>query len=150
MKSLRASRPVLWFLFLFNLAVALAAGAAGNHIHIYGHTIHGAQIAAGMGVVALGAGIGLLRRRAQQPVPDYRTARIPGRGPVPGKGGDDLAGVGAEGGRRGVGAPVAGGRVGAFSGERAALPQCLSPGRLILRLGQQVADHPLEQRGQLM
>jgi hypothetical protein len=76
MKSLRASRPVLWFLFLFNLAVAAAAGAAGNHLHIHGHTIHGAQIAAGMGVVALGAGIGLLRRRAQRPRPDYRTAPI--------------------------------------------------------------------------
>jgi hypothetical protein len=67
---------VLWFLFLFNLAVAVAAGAAGNHLHLHGHTIHGAQIAAGMGVVALGAGIGLLRRRAHWPAPDYRTARI--------------------------------------------------------------------------
>jgi hypothetical protein len=76
MKPLRASRPALWFLFLFNLAVAVAAGAAGDHLHIHGHTIHGAQIAAGMGVVALGAGIGLLRRRAQRPAPDYRTARI--------------------------------------------------------------------------
>jgi hypothetical protein len=76
MKPLRASRPALWFLFLFNLAVAVAAGAAGDHLHIHGHTIHGAQIAAGMGVVALGAGIGLLRRRAQRPAPDYRIARI--------------------------------------------------------------------------
>jgi hypothetical protein len=63
MKSLSTRKPVLWFLFLFNLAVAVAAGAAGNHLRIHGHTIHGAQIAAGMGVVALGAGAGLLRRR---------------------------------------------------------------------------------------
>jgi hypothetical protein len=69
MKSLMTARPVLWFLFLFNLAVAVAAGAAGNHLHLHGHTIHGAQIAAGMGVVALGAGIGLLRRRAHRPAP---------------------------------------------------------------------------------
>jgi hypothetical protein len=76
MKSLRASRPVLWFLFLFNLAVAVAAGAAGNRLHVHGHTVHGAQIAAGMGVVALGAGIGLVRRRAQRPAPDYRAASV--------------------------------------------------------------------------
>ena len=67
MKSLLASRPVLWFLFLFNAAVAVAVGAAGHHLHIHGQTLHGAQqiaTAAGMGIVALGAGIGLLRRRA--------------------------------------------------------------------------------------
>ena len=66
MKSLRASRPVLWFLFLFNLAVAVAAGAAGNHLHVHGHTVHGAQIAAGMGVVALGAGAALFFQRGQR------------------------------------------------------------------------------------
>jgi uncharacterized membrane protein AbrB (regulator of aidB expression) len=60
------SKPVLWFLFLFNLAVAVAAGAAGNHLHIHGHTVHGAQIAAGMGVVALGAGAALFLRRGQR------------------------------------------------------------------------------------
>lgn len=65
-KSFLASRPVLWFLFLFNLAVAVAAGAAGNHLHIHGHTVHGAQIAAGMGVVALGAGAALFLRRGQR------------------------------------------------------------------------------------
>src|SRR6266567_7409961 len=62
-KSLLPSKPVLWFLFLFNLAVAVATGAAGNHLHIHGHTVHGAQIAAGMGVVALGAGAALFLRR---------------------------------------------------------------------------------------
>ena len=82
MKSPRVSRPVLWFLFLFNLAIAVAAVAAGNHLHIHGHTIHGAQIAAGMGVVALGAGSGLLRRRARRPAPRYRTARIAGMRPT--------------------------------------------------------------------
>lgn len=65
-KSLAPSRPVLWFLFLFNLAVALAAGAAGNHLHVHGHTVHGAQIAAGMGVVALGAGAALFLRRGKR------------------------------------------------------------------------------------
>jgi hypothetical protein len=65
-KSLLPSKPVLWFLFLFNLAVAVAAGAAGNHLHIHGRTVHGAQIAAGMGVVALGAGAALLFLRRGQ------------------------------------------------------------------------------------
>jgi uncharacterized membrane protein AbrB (regulator of aidB expression) len=69
MKSLITARPVLWFLFLFNAAVAVAVGVAGHHLHIHGQTLHGSQqiaTAAGMGVVALGAGIGLLRRRAVQ------------------------------------------------------------------------------------
>jgi hypothetical protein len=67
MKSLLSSRPVLWFLFLFNAAVAVAAGVGGHHLHIHGNTLHGSQqlmTCAGMGIVALGAGIGLLRRRA--------------------------------------------------------------------------------------
>ena len=69
MKSLITARPVLWFLFLFNAAVAVAAGAAGHHLHVHGQTLHGTQqiaTAAGMGIVALGAGIGLIRRRAVQ------------------------------------------------------------------------------------
>ena len=69
MKSLMTARPVLWFLFLFNAAVAVAVGAAGHHLHLHGQTLHGAQqiaTAAGMGIVALGAGIGLLLRRAVQ------------------------------------------------------------------------------------
>ncbi|MFF4260264.1 hypothetical protein ACFY1L_54950 [Streptomyces sp. NPDC001663] len=56
MKPLLASRPVLWFLFLFNLAVAAAAPFA----------VDGAQgvlTAVGMGVVSLGAGVSLLRGR---------------------------------------------------------------------------------------
>jgi hypothetical protein len=67
MKSLLSSKPVLWFLFLFNAAVAVVAGVAGPHIHVHGHAIVGGQrimTAAGMGVVAVGAGIGLLRSRA--------------------------------------------------------------------------------------
>jgi hypothetical protein len=66
MKSLLSSKPVLWFLFLFNAAVAVTAAVAGPHIHLHGHTIAGGQqvmTAAGMGVVALGAGIALLRGR---------------------------------------------------------------------------------------
>jgi hypothetical protein len=66
MKSLLSSKPVLLFLFLFNAAVAVAVGIGGDHIHIQGHPLHGSQLVmtcAGMGIVALGAGIGLLRRR---------------------------------------------------------------------------------------
>jgi LPXTG-motif cell wall-anchored protein len=66
MSALLNRKPVLWFLFLFNLAVALAVGAAGSHLHLHGHTLHGSQqvtTAVGMGIVALGAGATLLRRR---------------------------------------------------------------------------------------
>jgi hypothetical protein len=59
MKSLLASTPVLRFLFLFNLVVAVAAAVG----------LHGTQqlmTSAGMGVVALGAGAGLVQRRATQ------------------------------------------------------------------------------------
>jgi hypothetical protein len=62
-------KPVLWFLFLFNAAVAIAAGAAGSHLHVRGHTLHGSQqatTAAGMGIVALGAGAALYLRRAKR------------------------------------------------------------------------------------
>ena len=54
MKSLLSSAPVLWFLFLFNLVVAAAAP----------FVVDGAQgvlTAVGMGVVSVGAGVGLLR-----------------------------------------------------------------------------------------
>ncbi|MEU1518033.1 hypothetical protein ABZ490_38815 [Streptomyces sp. NPDC005811] len=56
MKSLLSSRPVLWFLFLFNLAVAAVAP----------FVVEGSQgvlTAVGMGVVSLGAGVSLLRGR---------------------------------------------------------------------------------------
>jgi hypothetical protein len=59
LKSLSSSKPVLWFLFLFNLVVAVVAG----------FVLHGAQqltTSAGMGAVALGAGAGLLLRAAAQ------------------------------------------------------------------------------------
>jgi hypothetical protein len=61
--------PVLWFLFLFNTAVAIAVGAAGSHLHIHGHTLHGSQqvtTAAGLGIVALGAGAALFLRRPKR------------------------------------------------------------------------------------
>ena len=66
MKSLLKSKPVVWFLFLFNAAVAVVVAVAGHHINLSGHTLHGAQqlmTTAGMGVVALGAGAALVRRR---------------------------------------------------------------------------------------
>ncbi|WP_327728672.1 hypothetical protein OG250_20500 [Streptomyces sp. NBC_00487] len=59
MKALLGSKPVLWFLFLFNLAVAAVAPFA----------VDGAQgiaTAVGMGVVSLGAGAGLLRGQGQR------------------------------------------------------------------------------------
>jgi hypothetical protein len=69
MSALLNRKPVLWFLFLFNLTVALAVAIAGHHLHIHGHTLHSSQLimtSAGMGVVALGAGAGLLRQRPKR------------------------------------------------------------------------------------
>ncbi|WP_416970543.1 hypothetical protein [Streptomyces sp. 4F14] len=56
MKSLLSSRPVLWFLFLFNLVVAAAAPFVVDGTQ-------GVMTAVGMGVVSLGAGVSLLRDR---------------------------------------------------------------------------------------
>jgi hypothetical protein len=56
MKNLLASRPVLWFLFLFNLAVAAAAPFVVDGSQ-------GVLTAVGMGVVSLGAGVSLLKGR---------------------------------------------------------------------------------------
>jgi hypothetical protein len=58
LRSWLRTRPVLWFLFLFNLGVALA-------VSFLVHGTQGIMAAAGLGVVALGAGAGLLRRRPQ-------------------------------------------------------------------------------------
>jgi NO-binding membrane sensor protein with MHYT domain len=69
MSALLNRTPVLWFLFLFNAAVAIAVGAAGSHLHVYGHSLHGSQqvtTAAGMGIVALGAGAALFLRRPKR------------------------------------------------------------------------------------
>jgi hypothetical protein len=58
-KLLLASKPVLWFLFSFNLVVAVAAGFA----------LHGLQqvtTSAGMGVVAIGAGAALVLTRPRR------------------------------------------------------------------------------------
>ena len=69
MSALLNRTPVLWFLFLFNAAVAIAVGAAGSHLHVHGHSLHGSQqamTAAGMGIVALGAGAALFLRRPKR------------------------------------------------------------------------------------
>jgi hypothetical protein len=69
MSALLTHTPVLWFLFLFNAAVAIAAGGAGSHLHVHGHSLHGSQqvtTAAGMGIVALGAGAALFLRRPKR------------------------------------------------------------------------------------
>ncbi|MFI6933965.1 hypothetical protein [Streptomyces sp. NPDC050287] len=57
MKSLLASKPVLWFLFLFNLVVAAAAPFVVDGTQ-------GVMTAVGMGVASLGAGVGLVRGRS--------------------------------------------------------------------------------------
>ncbi|MFE3602483.1 hypothetical protein ACFXP3_20435 [Streptomyces sp. NPDC059096] len=59
MKSLLSSRPVLWFLFLFNLVVAVVAPFVVDGVQ-------GVVTAVGMGAVALGARIGLLRDDARR------------------------------------------------------------------------------------
>jgi hypothetical protein len=58
MKALLSSRPVLWFLFLFNALVAVAAPFVVDGSQ-------GVMTAAGMGVVSLGAGISLVRDRGK-------------------------------------------------------------------------------------
>lgn len=63
LKSFLSSRPVLWFLFLFNLTVAASAPFV-----IEGPQGIGAAI--GMGVVSLGAGIGLLQKRTRRHTAD--------------------------------------------------------------------------------
>ncbi|CAM5711100.1 hypothetical protein [Streptomyces aurantiogriseus] len=59
MKSLLSSRPVLWFLFLFNLAVAAVAPFVVDGTQ-------GVMTAVGMGVVSLGAGVSLMRDRGKE------------------------------------------------------------------------------------
>ena len=59
MKTLLSRRPVLWFLFLFNFAVAVVAGATVDGSR-------GITTSIGMGAVAIGAGIALIRGRAQR------------------------------------------------------------------------------------
>jgi hypothetical protein len=69
MSALLNRKPVLWSLFLFNAAVAIAVGGFGHQLHVHGHTIHGTQqvtTAAGMGIVALGVGAALFLRRPKR------------------------------------------------------------------------------------
>jgi hypothetical protein len=58
MKNLFSSKPVLWFLFLFNLVVAAVAPFVVDGTQ-------GVMTAVGMGVVSLGAGVSLVRDRGQ-------------------------------------------------------------------------------------
>ncbi|MFF3575435.1 hypothetical protein [Streptomyces mirabilis] len=58
-KSFLSSPPVLWFLFLFNGVVAAVAAFALDGVQ-------GITAAAGMGLVSLGAGFGLLQSRRTQ------------------------------------------------------------------------------------
>ncbi|MFI6404954.1 hypothetical protein [Streptomyces sp. NPDC050548] len=58
MKNFLSSKPVLWFLFLFNLVVAAVAPFVVDGTQ-------GVMTAVGMGVVALGAGVSLVRDRGQ-------------------------------------------------------------------------------------
>ncbi|WBO62019.1 hypothetical protein [Streptomyces camelliae] len=59
-KSFLSRRPVLWFLFLFNGTVAAFCAVAVDGTQ-------GAMAAVGMGLVALGAGFGLLPKRRGKP-----------------------------------------------------------------------------------
>ena len=65
MKSLLSSNPALWFLFLFNLAVAVAVGFEAVADSLGLSAIQQIVTCVGMGFVALGAGSTLLRRRMQ-------------------------------------------------------------------------------------
>jgi len=64
MSALLNRKPVLWFLFLFNAAIASAIAAGGSSLHLHGS--EQLVTAAGMGMVALGAGAGLLLHRPKQ------------------------------------------------------------------------------------
>ncbi|WP_405726806.1 hypothetical protein OG607_23480 [Streptomyces sp. NBC_01537] len=59
MKALLSSKPVLWFLFLFNLVVAAIAPFAVDGAQ-------GVMTGVGMGVVSLGAGVSLLKGRGRR------------------------------------------------------------------------------------
>ena len=67
-KSFLSSTPVLWFLFAFNGAVAVIAPFAI-------HGVQGITTAAGMGLVSLGAGSGLVRSRKSPPAHARASAR---------------------------------------------------------------------------
>ncbi|MEU6373409.1 hypothetical protein [Streptomyces sp. NPDC046909] len=56
MKALLSSKPVLWFLFLFNAVVAAVAPFVVDGTQ-------GVMTAVGMGVVSAGAGVSLVRER---------------------------------------------------------------------------------------
>ena len=72
LKSWLRARPVMWFLFLFNLAVAVTAP-------FLAHGSQGIMAAIGMGLVSLGAGTGLLRSRGSR-VTDRAGIRVQGAG----------------------------------------------------------------------
>ncbi|MFJ9622988.1 hypothetical protein [Streptomyces sp. NPDC101181] len=69
-KTFLSTRPVLWFLFVFNTAVAFAAPFLVNGPQ-------GVATAIGMGAVALGAYLGLQRERTSRRSP-RSSARVSG------------------------------------------------------------------------
>ncbi|WP_063038713.1 hypothetical protein [Nocardia pseudovaccinii] len=64
-QTLLSAKPTLWFLFLFNLAIALAVGfePVADSLGLEG--VQQIVTCVGMGLVSLGAGAALLRRRLQ-------------------------------------------------------------------------------------
>ncbi|WP_433526196.1 hypothetical protein ACQPZ2_15540 [Nocardia pseudovaccinii] len=64
-QTLLSAKPTLWFLFLFNLAIALAVGfePVADSLGLAG--VQQIVTCVGMGLVSLGAGAALLRRRLQ-------------------------------------------------------------------------------------
>jgi hypothetical protein len=70
MKSFLKKRSVMWFLFLFNVGVAIV-------IPFLVHGGAGIGAAVGMGLVGLGAGAGLLTSRKNARVPAHARTRQP-------------------------------------------------------------------------
>ncbi|WP_433710329.1 hypothetical protein ACQP2U_28795 [Nocardia sp. CA-084685] len=64
-QTLLSAKPTLWFLFLFNLAIALAVGFEPVAEGLGFEGIQQIVICLAMALVSMGAGAALLRRRLQ-------------------------------------------------------------------------------------